>query len=130
MTIELVLSLLNLKGFWFLLCVFIIRGPKTSILFVVIAVVNNDIIITQGDFIEIIVEIRNYFKAINFEEKSLILKKIGGKIFDFSLCLAGVFQVLKIFSHISRVTKASSSVVTFVDDAASAVSKVLKDIAK
>ena len=79
---------------------------------------------------EMVVEIKNYFKTKNLENKILILKSIGGKIFDFSLCLIGVFQALKIFSHVAKLTKASSSAISLADDAASAVSKVLKDISK
>ncbi|MBR1754685.1 hypothetical protein IJ732_07610 [bacterium] len=79
---------------------------------------------------EIIIEIKNYINTTDPEDKKNILKSIGGKIFDFSICLIGVLQVLKIFSHISRITKASSSVISFVDDTASAVSKLLKDITK
>ena len=78
----------------------------------------------------IIVGIINYFKPQNSENKSLILKTIGGKLFDLSLCLVGVFQALKVFTHVSRVTKASSSVISFVDDAACAVSNALKNIHK
>ena len=79
---------------------------------------------------EMIIEIKKYFNTTDLEDRIFILKSIGGKIFDFSLCLIGVFQVLKIFSHISRITKASSSVISFADDTASAVSKVLKDMTK
>ena len=79
---------------------------------------------------DIIKEIIQYFKPQNFENRSLIVKTIGGKIFDLSLCLVGVFQALKAFSHVSRVTKASSSVISFVDDAAAAVSNALKNLTK
>lgn len=79
---------------------------------------------------DIIVGIINYFKPQNLGNKSLILKTIGGKLFDLSLCLVGVFQALKVFTHVSRVTKASSSVISFVDDAACAVSNALKNIHK
>lgn len=80
--------------------------------------------------LEIIIEIKKYFHTTNYEDKILIIEIIGGKIFDFSLCVIGVFQVLKIFSHISRITKASSSALSVVDDAASAVSKFIKDMKK
>lgn len=79
---------------------------------------------------DIIVEIIKYFKPQNLGKRSLILQKIGGKLFDLSLCLVGVFQALKVFTHVSRVTKASSSVISFVDDAAGAVSNALKNIHK
>ena len=80
--------------------------------------------------IEIFTEIRKYSKTETTEEKTLILQKIGGKIFDFALCVIGVFQTLKIFSHVSRVTKSTSSALNVVDDVASAISKFLKDLTK
>ena len=78
--------------------------------------------------IEIFVEIRNYLKSENIEHKTLIIQKIGGKIFDFTLCVIGVFQALKIFSHVSKVSKSTSSALNVVDDVASAISKFLKDL--
>ena len=78
--------------------------------------------------IEIFVEIRNYLKSGNIEHKTLIIQKIGGKIFDFTLCVIGVFQALKIFSHVSKVSKSTSSALNVVDDVASAISKFLKDL--
>jgi len=80
--------------------------------------------------IEIFMEIRNYLKSNDIECKTLILQKTGGKIFDFVLCVVGVFQTLKVFSHISRITKSSSSAISVVDDVASAISKVLKNLKK
>ena len=80
--------------------------------------------------IEIIIEIKNYSKADNTEDKNLIIQKIGGKIFDFLLCVIGVFQALKIFSHISRITKSASSALNVVDDVASAISNFLKVLKK
>ena len=80
--------------------------------------------------IEIIIEIKNYSKADNTEDKNLIIQKIGGKIFDFLLCVIGVFQALKIFSHISRITKSASSALNVVDDVASAISNFLKGLKK
>ena len=81
-------------------------------------------------FAEIIVEIRNYIKSEVYGDKVVILQKIGGKIFEFLLCVVGIFQALRIFSHISRITKSTSSAVNVVDDVASAVSKTLTDIKK
>ena len=78
--------------------------------------------------IEIFIEIRNYLKSENIEHKTLIIQKIGGKIFDFTLCVIGVFQALKIFSHVSKVSKSTSSALNVVDDVASAISKFLKDL--
>lgn len=78
--------------------------------------------------IEIIIEIKNYKKSENAECRILILQKIGGKIFDFILCVVGIFQALKIFSHISKITKSATSAVNVVDDVASAISKFLKDL--
>lgn len=78
--------------------------------------------------IEIFIEIRNYTKSKNPEYRTMTLQRIGGKIFDFALCAVGIFQALRIFSHISRITKSASSAVNVVDDVASAVSKLLKDL--
>jgi ABC-type polysaccharide/polyol phosphate export permease len=78
--------------------------------------------------IEIFIEIKNYIKSDNTEYKVLILQKTGGKIFDFLLCVVGIFQALRIFSHISKITKSASSAVNVVDDVASAISKLLKDL--
>ena len=80
--------------------------------------------------IEIFIEIKNYMNFNDIESKTLILQKIGGKIFDFVLCVVGVFQTLKVFSHISRITKSSSSAISVVDDVASAISKFLKNLRK
>ena len=79
-------------------------------------------------FIEIFVQIRLYKKAQSQQEKTLIIKITGGKIFDLILCIVGVFQALRIFSHISKITKSTASAVNVVDDVASAVSKFLKDL--
>ena len=78
--------------------------------------------------IEIFVQIRLYKKANSPQEKTLIIKVTGGKIFDLILCIVGVFQALRIFSHISKITKSTASAVNVVDDVASAVSKFLKDL--
>ena len=78
--------------------------------------------------IEIFIEARNYYKQKSTEHRIIILQKIGGKIFDFLLCVVGIFQVLRIFSHISRITKSTASAVNVVDDVASAISKFLKDL--
>ena len=59
--------------------------------------------------IEALIEIRNYVKSGNVDEKTLIVQKIGGKIFDFVLCVVGIFQALRVFSHISKITKSASS---------------------
>ncbi len=80
--------------------------------------------------VEAFMEIRNYFNSDNEEVKTLTVQKIGGKIFDFLLCVIGVFQALKIFSHVSRITKSTSSALNVVDDVASAISKFLKDLKK
>ena len=77
--------------------------------------------------IEILAEIRKYLKSKIEEEKTSIIQKIGGKIFDFILCVIGIFQALKIFSHVSKVTKSASSAINVVDDVAGAISKFLKD---
>ena len=78
--------------------------------------------------IEIFLELGNYIKTPYLESKTIILQKIGGKLFDLALCVVGIFQALRIFSHISKITKSTSSAVNVVDDVASAVSKMLKDI--
>jgi len=80
--------------------------------------------------IEFFIEIRNYTKSENPEYKALVLQKAGGKIFDFVLCAIGIFQALRIFSHVTKITKSTSSAVNVVDDVASAISKFLKDIRK
>lgn len=80
--------------------------------------------------IEIFIETRKYNKLQNIEDKTIILQKIGGKIFDFTLCAVGVFQALRIFSHISRITKSTSSAVNVVDDVAGAISKLLENLKK
>ena len=80
--------------------------------------------------IEIFIEIKNYLKSDNPEDKVLIIKKIGGKIFDFVLCAVGIFQVLRIFTHISRITKSTSSAVNVIDDVAGAISKILENLKK
>ena len=78
--------------------------------------------------VEIFIEISNYKRETGIEEKTLIVKKIGGKIFDFTLCAVGVFQALRVFGHISKITKSTSSAVNVVDDVASAISNFLKDL--
>lgn len=78
--------------------------------------------------IEIFAEIRNYINTDNQEYKTLILQKIGGKIFDFTLCVVGVFQSLKVFTHISKITKSTSSAVNVVDDVASAIAKFMENL--
>jgi hypothetical protein len=78
--------------------------------------------------IEIFIELKNYVKSKNTEEKTLIIKKTGGKIFDFTLCIVGIFQALKIFTHISRITKSASSAVNVIDDVAGAISKILENL--
>lgn len=80
--------------------------------------------------IEVFIEIRNYINTTSIEDKILILQKIGGKIFDFVLCAVGIFQALKIFTHISRITKSASSAINVVDDVAGAISKILKNLQK
>ena len=80
--------------------------------------------------IEVCAEIKNYIKSKDIESKTAILQKIGGKIFDFLLCVVGVFQTLKIFSHISRITKSSSSAISVIDDVASAFSKFFRNLNK
>ena len=78
--------------------------------------------------IEIFIELKNYIQSKNTEEKTLIIKKTGGKIFDFTLCIVGIFQALKIFTHISRITKSASSAVNVIDDVAGAISKILENL--
>ena len=80
--------------------------------------------------IEIFIEIKNYIKSDSTETKTLSLRKTGGKIFDFVLCVVGIFQALKIFTHISRITKTTSSAVNVVDDVAGAISKFLENLKK
>jgi len=80
--------------------------------------------------IEIFIEIKNYVKSKNIEERILIIRKTGGKIFDLALCIIGIFQALKIFNHISRVTKSTSSAVNVIDDVAGAISKFLENLKK
>ena len=80
--------------------------------------------------IEIFVELNFYFKPENIESKAFILQKIGGKIFDFLLCIIGIFQTLRIFTHISKITKSTSSAVNVVDDVAGAISKLLENLKK
>jgi hypothetical protein len=78
--------------------------------------------------VDIIIETRNYTKATTIENRTFILQNIGGKIFDFILCAVGVFQALRIFTHISKITKATSSAVNVVDDVAGAISKILENL--
>ena len=78
--------------------------------------------------VDIIIETRNYTKATTVENRTFILQNIGGKIFDFILCAVGVFQALRIFTHISKITKATSSAVNVVDDVAGAISKILENL--
>lgn len=80
--------------------------------------------------VEIFLEIRNYRESQVPEHKILIIQKIGGKVFDLALCVVGIFQALRIFTHVSKITKSTSSAVNVVDDVASAISKILKDIRK
>ena len=80
--------------------------------------------------IEIFIEIKNYIKSKNQEYRIVTLQKIGGKIFDLILCVVGIFQAIRIFGHISNITKSTSSAVNVVDDVASAISKFLKDLKK
>ena len=78
--------------------------------------------------VDIIIEIRNYLKTTNVENQVFILQSIGGKLFDFILCAVGVFQALRIFNHISKITKSASSAVNVVDDVAGAISKILENL--
>lgn len=78
--------------------------------------------------IEVFIEIRNYMNTANIEYRPLIFQKIGGKIFDFVLCAVGIFQALRIFTHVSRITKSTSSAINVVDDVAGAISKFLENI--
>lgn len=80
--------------------------------------------------IEAFIETRNYLKATDIEYKTLTLQKIGGKIFDFILCAVGIFQALRIFSHISKISKSASSAINVVDDVAGAVSKFIQNLKK
>ena len=80
--------------------------------------------------IEIFTEIKNYIRQENAKYKIFIIQIIGGKIFDFVLCVIGIFQTLRIFSHISRITKSTSSAVNVVDDVAGAISKLLENLRK
>ncbi|MBQ3311061.1 hypothetical protein IJG72_03185 [bacterium] len=78
--------------------------------------------------VDIFIETKNYIKAINVENKTFILQNIGGKIFDFILCAVGIFQTLRIFTHMSRITKSTSSAMNVVDDVAGAISKFLENL--
>ena len=78
--------------------------------------------------IEIFIEIRNYLNANNIDDKTLIIKKMGGKIFELLLCVVGIFQAMRTLSHVSKVTKSASSAVNVVDDVASAISKFLEEL--
>jgi len=78
--------------------------------------------------LEIFIEIIYYINSKNPEDKTLILQKKGGKIFDLLLCVVGIFQALRIFNHISKITKSTSSAVSVVDDVAGAISKFIKDL--
>jgi hypothetical protein len=78
--------------------------------------------------VEIFIEIRNYINIQNVENRPLIIQAIGGKIFDFVLCAVGIFQALRIFTHISRITKSTSSAINVVDDVAGAISKFLENL--
>ena len=80
--------------------------------------------------IEIFIEIRNYMKLADIERKTIVLQSIGGKIFDFILCVVGIFQALRIFTHISRITKSTSSAINVIDDVAGAISKFLENLHK
>ena len=60
--------------------------------------------------VDIIIETKNYINATNIENRTFILQNIGGKIFDFLLCAIGVFQALRIFTHISKITKSTGSI--------------------
>lgn len=80
--------------------------------------------------IESISEIKNYLKSQNDNEKLIAINNLGGKIFDFLLCIVGIFQSLKILSHISKISKSTSSAVSVIDDAASAISKVIDNLTK
>lgn len=80
--------------------------------------------------IDIFIELRIYIKTTEEEYKISSLQKIGGKIFDFALCAVGIFQALRIFTHISRITKSTSSAINVVDDVAGAISKFLENLQK
>ena len=80
--------------------------------------------------IDIFMELRNYIKSTDIESKTLIIQKIGGKIFDFILCAVGIFQALRIFTHISRITKSTSSAINVVDDVSGVISKFLNNLKK
>ncbi len=80
--------------------------------------------------IESICEIKSYLKSQNESEKLIAINNLGGKIFDLLLCIVGIFQSLKILSHISKISKSTSSAVSVIDDAASAISKVIDNLTK
>ena len=80
--------------------------------------------------IDIFLEISNYKKAEGDEAKALIIRKIGGKIFDFALCAVGIFQTLRIFTHVAKITKSTSSAVNVIDDVAGAIAKFLENLKK
>ena len=80
--------------------------------------------------IDIIIGIINYIKTSNVEDKAQILQITGGKIFDFILCVIGIFQVLRVFTHVAKVTKSTSSAINVIDDVSGVISRLLEYLKK
>lgn len=80
--------------------------------------------------IDIFIGIINYIKTSNVEDKEQTLQITGGKIFDFILCVIGIFQVLRVFTHAAKVTKSTSSAINVIDDISGVISRVLEYLKK
>ena len=78
----------------------------------------------------IILIIISSIKFIKTEDNVIkinLIEKIGGYIFDFLLCILGLFQVLRYIKHALRVSSTASSAVSLLDDISTLVSKFFKN---
>lgn len=74
----------------------------------------------------IIVSTVKFIKADDEATKLFLIEKIGGYVFDLSLCFLGLLQVFKYLKHALRVSSSASSAVSLLDDVSALVSKFFK----
>ena len=74
----------------------------------------------------IIVSTVKFIKANDEATKLFLIEKIGGYVFDLSLCFLGLLQVFKYLKHALRVSSSASSAVSLLDDVSALVSKFFK----
>lgn len=74
----------------------------------------------------IIISIIKIIKTEDEDTKIFLVRKIGGYIFDFSLCILGLLQVFRYIRHALRVSSSASSAVSLLDDVSALISKFFK----